>query len=495
MMRKLLAAAVAFSVALAFCRTGAQGESPDGTGTAPAPGKVDAQPLFVGWPKPKAVIVATGLQMGYIEPCGCSGKENQKGGLSRRHNLLLKLAADGWPVVSVDVGEQVQRFGKQAELKFLATADALKTMKYAGVALGTDDLRLPAESLVSAVILDTPSDFVSANAAPFGFEQKLTPRFKVIEAGGLKIGVTAIVGAAFQKGVNNEGLEFKPADKALAEIMPQLKDAKCDRLLLLAEASPAEIAALAKQFPDFDFIVTASGAAEPPREPATIPGTNTRLIEVGQKGMYANVIGLFDDAAQPLRFQKVPLDARWGESPAMKQVMVNYQEQLKQLGLAGLGLKPAPHPSGRTFVGSKVCGDCHTKAFKIWMQTPHAKALDTLVKLDPPRHYDPECLSCHVTGWEPQKFYPYSGGYLSREQTPFLAGNGCENCHGPGSEHVAVEQGNKTVTPAEQAAIRASMQIPPAKAENGCIQCHDADNSLKFDFKTYWPKVEHKGMD
>ncbi|HKD36216.1 MAG TPA: hypothetical protein VKB78_05425, partial [Pirellulales bacterium] len=56
------------------------------------------EPLFQGWPKPLAVIVATGMQMGYIEPCGCSGKENQLGGLSRRHSFLKKLAGDGWNV-------------------------------------------------------------------------------------------------------------------------------------------------------------------------------------------------------------------------------------------------------------------------------------------------------------------------------------------------------------------------------------------------------------
>ena len=40
--------------------------------------------LFKDWPTPQAVLVITGELDGYIEPCGCTGKENQKGGLSRR---------------------------------------------------------------------------------------------------------------------------------------------------------------------------------------------------------------------------------------------------------------------------------------------------------------------------------------------------------------------------------------------------------------------------
>ena len=59
----------------------------------PSPGALANDPPFKDWPKPKAVIVCSGMQMGYIEPCGCSGKENQKGGLSRRASLLEKLAA------------------------------------------------------------------------------------------------------------------------------------------------------------------------------------------------------------------------------------------------------------------------------------------------------------------------------------------------------------------------------------------------------------------
>ena len=252
-----------------------------------------------------------------------------------------------------------------------------------------------------------------------------------------------------------------------------------------------------RSFPQFDFVITSGGAAEPPREPAVIKETKTRLIEVGQKGEYANVIGLFDDPQQPVRYRVVPLSAKLGESDEMHELMAAYQDQLKQLELSGLGITPARHPSGRQFVGSKVCGDCHTKAYAIWLKTPHAKALDTLADLKPSRQYDPECLSCHVTGWEPQKFYPYQGGYLSLEKTPALAHNGCENCHGPGSAHVAAQSGDKIdgkdVSDKQRAELAAAMRVP--KSAETCIQCHDDDNSLNFKFETYWPKVEHKGKD
>jgi hypothetical protein len=445
------------------------------------------------------VIVATGAQWGYIEPCGCSGKENQRGGLSRRHSFLKQLAAQGWSVVPLDVGDQVRRFGTQTEIKFQRTAEAFKTMHYRGVAFGPNDLRLPAQALVAAVaeLPDNPSPFVSANAALFASDSNITPRFRIIDAGKLKLGVTAVIGDSARKAINNDDVKLKPADEALADVLPELQKAHCDHLILLASATMAETKALAAKFPQFDFVITSGGAAEPPREPAVINGTKTRLIEVGQKGEYANVIGFFNDPQQPIRTRVVPLSAKLGESDEMHDLMAAYQDQLKQLELSGLGVTPVRHPTGRQFVGSKICGDCHTKAYAIWIKTPHAKALDTLANLKPARQYDPECLSCHVTGWDAEKFYPYQGGYSSLAKTPTLAHNGCENCHGPGSAHVAAQSGEqvdgKDVTEKQRAEFAAEMRA--TKSVDTCIKCHDDDNSINFKFETYWPKVEHKGND
>ena len=121
--------------------------------------------IFKDWPTPTAVVVFTGELDGYIEPCGCTGKENQKGGLSRRQNFLRAIGDSGWPLVAVDVGNQVKRFGRQTEAKFQSIVDGLRAMQYAAVGFGPGDLRLPAEELVAGVaaVGDQPSPFVSAN--------------------------------------------------------------------------------------------------------------------------------------------------------------------------------------------------------------------------------------------------------------------------------------------------------------------------------------------
>ena len=113
---------------------------PSGSGATAS--LADSEPLFVGWPQPKLVLVFTGRQDGYLEPCGCSGLENQKGGMVRRNTLLKQLTAKGWPVVPIDAGNQVRRFGRQSEIKFQITVEGLKTMGYRAIAFGPDDLRL-----------------------------------------------------------------------------------------------------------------------------------------------------------------------------------------------------------------------------------------------------------------------------------------------------------------------------------------------------------------
>ena len=134
----------------------------------------------------------------------------------------------------------------------------------------------------------------------------------------------------------------------------------------------------------------------------------------------------------------------------------------------------------------------------------------SLVELDPPRHFDPECLSCHVTGWNPQQFFPYASGFMGLEKTPHLTDNGCENCHGPGASHVAAESGEIDAEGCRtRAFMRATMRLKIVENEGNkdgqeiknavvvkmCLDCHDLDNSPEFDFQAYWPKVEHHGKD
>ena len=69
----------------------------------------------------------------------------------------------------------------------------------------------------------------------------------------------------------------------------------------------------------------------------------------------------------------------------------------------------------------------------------------------------PECVICHVVGME------YEGGYISEEKTGHLKDVGCENCHGPGSEHVKTLGKAKTTDP-----------------KSTCEDCHTPEHSSDY---------------
>jgi hypothetical protein len=287
---------------------------------------------------------------------------------------------------------------------------------------------------------------------------------------------------------------------AVRAALTELDAAGCQFHVLLAQASLDETRELAQRFPQFDLIVTAGGAGEPTLDPETVPGSQAKIIQTGTKGMYVGLVGVFNDPADPVRYRRVALDSRFPDSRRIMERFAAYQQQLKVLGLEGLGLRGVKHPSGRQFVGTQACAECHTEAYDVFEDTPHAHAFRSIAepteRSEIPRHHDPECLSCHVVGWNPQDYYPYDSGYLDVQKSAHLLDNGCENCHGPGSSHVAAENGDIDVSDEDLERLRVEMRLTLEKARNeNCFQCHDLDNSPEFDFERYWPEVEHYGKD
>ncbi len=492
-----------------------------------ANGEVFTQANGEPWPKPDAAIVFTGEQIGYLEPCGCAGLENQKGGLKRRHTLVRILRDQwGWPLALFDAGEQVRYFGPQADIKHRRTIEALIEIGYQAVGFGVKDLRT--EVLGMALNLDEAENpLTSANVGLLDFDSGFSKRWRVVElraasssptAAPVRIGVTQVL-AKSALGEVSPSDDFVTVDpvEALKEIEPQIEQDACDQNVLMVYGTPDEARELARQFDHFDWVVAARGADEPPHIAQRIEGTKrgggAYLVEVGHKGMYAVVVGLYrkQEASKPgegweARYQKTPLDHRWADSPEMVERLAAYQAELEQLGWEGLGLKPAEHPTTRDFAGSNACRDCHTEAWEVFEKTPHFHTTETLVALQPARHFDPECIACHAVGWEPQKYYPFKTGWLSYSETPEMYGQGCENCHGPAARHVAVENGDIEVDEEEETALRAALHLEIGENEgnmkgqklgqvvNNCLGCHDLDNSPDFDFQKYWPEVAHEGL-
>ncbi len=85
-------------------------------------------------------------------------------------------------------------------------------------------------------------------------------------------------------------------------------------------------------------------------------------------------------------------------------------------------------PTSTKFAGADTCMPCHSGMHANWQATPHATALGTLEAIG--QGENAACLGCHTVGFN-------DDGFVSRAETPALAGVQCENCHGASADHAA----------------------------------------------------------
>ena len=455
-------------------------------------------PYCDGWETPAAIFAATGQMHGYFEPCGCS--DPQYGGVSRRAELLRQLEERKWPTIPVDLGGTMKRVRQQSQFKFQTLLAALKDMKYRALALGTEELQLGAGWLLSQHV---PHDsdpelslsFLAANVVLFGTAELGTPvHYRIVQAGDRKIGLSAIYDPKLLDGSVNLDPDtvqvldpVEPLKKAIAALQAE----KVDLIVLLSHSRLATSQELAKQFPEIPLIIS-TGPIEEPLTDNPLKIGETTLVTVGHKGKHAGLVGWYPAATgDEFKFDLVKLDGkRFKDDTRMIEHMKFYQEMLKDSQLAET--EPAlQHPSGAKYVGAEKCGECHTKAFAKWSETGHASAFDSIRegRRGIPRMFDPECLSCHVTGWHPQQALRYDSGYINEKMSAHLLGNQCENCHGPGSKHIELIEND------DIEAARKLVKVTQKQAQTFCYTCHDLDNSPHFVFDEYWPKVAHPGLD
>lgn len=504
-------------------RTPAGGDPP-GPGPTTARVQAETEPLLKDWPHDQLTLVLSGEQHGYLEPCGCS--ETQSGGYSRRADLLRQMSQRGFHPVALDLGGLVRRRREQSRLKYQAMLAALGEMAYVAVGIGPEDLALGADFLLSQGTaaetddVDDVDDILDAEKPRPPSESTRPPLLganvrlfdsddlpgapiasRLVKANRHTIGITAILDPVLGKSLEATGalddVTIRPPQDVLPEVIDSLIDRGATFLVLLSHAPLENSIELARRFPRFNLVVSAGGPEDPLTNNPRQVG-NTTVLSVGQKGKYAGVVGIGPPGKQPsVRFELVNLDdQRFTDHPKMTQVMKTYQQTLEQLDLAAAML-PLDTSGNRRFIGSEQCGQCHTKALAKWKKTPHADAFESLLRGRKgqehnwvPRTFDAECLACHVTGWEPQEVLPFKSGFVDRNTSAHLLGNGCENCHGPGDRHVELIEAGQL----EQALLEVRVTLEQARRKT-CIACHDLDNSPKFDFETYWPRIAHPGRD
>lgn len=170
------------------------------------------------------------------------------------------------------------------------------------------------------------------------------------------------------------------------------------------------------------------------------------------------------------------------DAPELAETFRNYDDAVKELFFSNLDRMDKQRDES-PFVGNEVCAGCHAEIVSIWQKSRHAHAFATLENKG--KHFDPECLACHVVGLKPweapenasveDRKFAGGTGFLSLQTTAHLKNVQCENCHGPARTHLE----NNNIKPANN------------DPKMICANCHQGSHSPVFDFETYWPKIKH----
>jgi mono/diheme cytochrome c family protein len=186
---------------------------------------------------------------------------------------------------------------------------------------------------------------------------------------------------------------------------------------------------------------------------------------VGEIRVFLGAQGVVQQAVNHLFLdQRYPQDEAMARLEAAANTRINdyYRKQAEEEG----AVDAVQAPAAKRYVGSGACQSCHAQADRVWRESGHHHAMQTLV--DAGQEYNPLCVKCHVTGFEA------ANGFRNLTATPALANVQCEACHGPGAGHLE------------------NPSAPyGAMGQADCQTCHTADNSPEFDFSSYWERVKH----
>jgi cytochrome c554/c'-like protein len=337
------------------------------------------------------------------------------------------------------------------------------------------------DRLVSANTLSEAAGFV----APHPFIVREIPSRQP----GAKPVRVAFIGLTETTPAPAPGFKFVDPAEAARRIVPEAKK-QANLIVVLAKVtSQQEVARIAREAPGIDIIIDGNspGLEESFTPPIYVGQTlvvftpfETRML--GELRFYRNAQGKFttkqrfivldeilipeDPAAKRLvdAATRAEADARNNSKTLLENWLASSRTRVTDKSPDRDSSKSGSSPA---YVTSAACSQCHLGQYMKWTNSAHAHATDPL----PPRsnEFEASCLECHATGSR-------RASATNKLEVARLQNVQCEQCHGPGSEHVA--------KPAKGYGRVASMQ-------SACASCHTSETSPAFDLQAAWAKIKH----
>ena len=434
-----------------------------------------------------------------------------RGGLAKAAAVVSSVRASGVPALLLDGGDALfERTGFGADeavgerRRAQAVAEAFRAMRLSARFPGPLDDALGAgfrRSLGLPELGPGQTQVLDAGGWSVGVVAAGTPAALTDGAGRLRrSGATFVLGLF--AGRPAEAQQSQGADLVVAAQAPETVGAEWDDGRLLRGAAPvAQVQSRGRSILRVDVspvsgstpVALARGQGDIERE-FKAQGERLELLkrELGTPGLSADRKRMLDARLHELVLRReqlaaqaqttalspgsftvrfVPLEAALPADPEVERLVAEYDRDVSELNLAWAAEHgqpcPPPERGEASYVGNQACHGCHAAAFEVYQRTGHARAYATLEAVH--RQYRLDCIACHVIGFQ------QPGGVCRVDRVEARRNVGCENCHGPGSLHLA---------------DRTAASVPrPRPGPRVCLGCHTPENSIHFDFGAYLPRV------
>lgn len=292
--------------------------------------------------------------------------------------------------------------------------------------------------------------------------------YVVVKKQGVKIAIGGLIGKAIPMGAAQDSVLIQDPLVVAQKLVPEMRK-KAAVVVLLAHMGRVDAEDLAAQVPGIDVLVIGH---HPGLVLTSRKVNQTISVASGEQGQnvgetHVDIEGKLTEAREGKVLVLMP---EVGERADIAKLAKDLEDTLsarqrKQQQEAAATSNNTNRPGQPRFLGQDACVSCHPAQFEQWKSSPHALAFETLKKAG--KEATPECVSCHVTGFQ------QPGGFQSAATTASLMNVQCESCHGKGTAHSMFAGGQGAV------------------AESVCVACHNTAQDKDWNYAVKLPKVTH----
>ena len=297
------------------------------------------------------------------------------------------------------------------------------------------------------------------------------PSSRIVDAGGVRVGVFALIGERMDLGPAHDSLLVSDAENAATREVAALRGRGAQVIVMLAQLGRVGGEDVASAVPGIDVLILGHDIPilEHGRRIGGAIGSyagdqgqqvGVVALTLGSDGHATDGTGDVHTLGPEVHEQPAVLASVKSFEDAYNERMRAEQRRVQALAASDPDTDPVDH-----FVGGAVCARCHTAESEQWKTTAHSLAWETLVR----EHKDatPECIPCHSVG------YREAGGFQDAIHTPDRVNVQCENCHGMGTTHSDTWLARSAV------------------GERTCRGCHNQERDPEFDFAAKFPLMVH----